>query len=617
MDITKVNQRQGVNCRDFYIDENYFNILVQYDENLEQLLENVDYACAHQISESQYIVSIKISKFNNFLKQFSNLLNLDVSYPYTLSAIQPIDAANITNFHSNTYLNLTGSGTIVGIIDTGIDYMNPQFFNDDNTSRVLTIWDQTIQSSTPYSDIAFYGSVYTHADINKAINTSISGGSPYDIVPSKDIIGHGTNLAGLVGAKGLNGVIGGAPKCEFVVVKLKDAKTSNLKLIGINNRDDINIYEGIDLYMAIKFLVDYQSKINKPMSILLSCGTNWGGHEGLSSIERDINYFSSRKGLIFVTNTGNQGDSETHASTKILKTNDIEYIELFVAKNEENLVLMLWVPKPDKISLAIISPSGELVQPAQPQLKIGQPTQFNLVLEGSKIIITYVLYEYTTGDESIYIIINNPKEGLWQVRLHGDYIVNGTYNLWIPQRPIIKTDTRLINSTPYTTLQVPSNAEKAITTSFYDQNNNTISVVSGRGYTSDNRIKPNLTTGGINAITTGLNNENVVISGGSVAGAVLASATLLLLEWGIVLGNDPNMYGPSIISYLTRGTNKRTGDVYPNSQWGYGMLNLQGSFENLRSSYFSRFKNANCDKFENHLPYKCYIKTPLELYQRL
>ena len=224
---------------------------------------------------------------------------MDVSYPYTLTAIQPVDAANITKFHGESFLNLTGENTIAAIIDTGIDYLNPQFQNDDGTTRIAAIWDQTIQSNPTTNNVPFFGTVYTREDINRAILASSEGRNPYDIVPSRDEVGHGTNMTGLVGAKGLNGVIGGAPKCEFLIIKLKEAKTSNLKLVGINNRKNLLIYEGIDIYLAVHFATQFNLTSRTPMSVLLPLGTNWGGHEGLSSIEQDIDFFSSRRGLVF------------------------------------------------------------------------------------------------------------------------------------------------------------------------------------------------------------------------------------------------------------------------------------------------------------------------------
>jgi subtilisin family serine protease len=614
-----LNTSREINpCKEAYLSEDYITLFVQYERDLVSVLEEIEYACAFRVSEGDYIVSVRTINYNDFINTFKSILNIDISFPYTLSAIQPVDAANITQFHGESSLNLNGENTIAAIIDTGIDYLNPQFQNEDGTTRIIAIWDQTIESNINNDPAAFFGTVYNRDEINRAIQASTQGGNPYDIVPSRDTLGHGTNMAGLVGAKGLNGVIGGAPKCEFLVVKLKEAKTSNLKLVGINNRRSTSIFEGIDIYIAIRFIINYNlSHSIRPMSILLSAGTNWGGHEGITSIEQDIDFFSSRKGLIFVTNTGNQGSSLTHATGRFLKSNSLQIIEIIVGLNEDNLVLMLWIQRPDLVSIAIISPSGEIAEPIHPQLVSSEFEQVNLVLEDSVISIAFTNSEFASGNESVYITIKNPKDGLWQLRLKGDYIVNGRYNLWLPQRPLIQPTTRVINPSPYTTLQAPANARKSITTSFYDQNNNTIAVESGRGFTADNRIKPNLTTGGVMALTTGLNNENTLLTGGSVAGAVLCGATLLLLEWGIVLGNDPNIYGPTVISYLTRGTSKRAGDIYPNPQWGYGILNLQGSFENLRSSSLIRSYDE-CDTQKiNHMPSNFYIRMPKQLCKRI
>lgn len=605
-------------CREAYISEDYVTLFIKYTGDFNSLVNELEYVCAVKVSEGAYIASVRTANYTDFINRFNNIFNIDFSFPYTLSAIEPVEAANITQFHGETYLNLTGKGTVAAIIDTGIDYLNPQFQNPDGTTRIIGIWDQTIESNNNDDPVAFFGTVYSRDEINRAIQVSNQGGNPYDIVPSRDELGHGTNVAGLVGARGLNNVIGSAPECEFLIVKLKEFKTSNLKLAGINDRRSTPIFEGIDIYIAMRFVINYNpSPSTKPMSILISAGTNWGGHEGITSIEEDINFFSTRKGLIFVTNTGNQGASLTHGYGRFLKSNTIQNLEIIVGSNENNLVLMFWVQRPDVISIEIISPSGEIAKPIQSGLVSSKFEQVNLILENSIINIAFFNPEFASGNESIYITIKNAKAGLWQLRLKGDYIVNGVYNLWLPQRPLIQLTTRVINPNPYITLQAPANAQKSITTSFYNQNNNTIAVESGRGFTADNRVKPNLTTGGVMALTTGLNNETILLSGGSVAGAVLCGATLLLLEWGIILGNDPNIYGPTSISYFTRGTSKRSGDIYPNPQWGYGILNLQGSFENLRSSPLIRPYDGLNTQNENNLPSDFYIRMPKELYVRI
>ncbi len=605
--------------KDAYLSEEYVTLFVLSTKDLVNILKDVDYAYAYKISDTIFYVSVLAQEYHNLVGEFREIFRVDVSYPYTLSSIEPIQSSSIAPFHGETFLNLKGKNTVAAIIDTGIDYLNPQFQNDDGTTRIIGIWDQTIESNkTTDIPAGFFGTFYTKEEINKAIEVFNKGENPYDIVPSRDVIGHGTNMAGLVGAKGLDGVTGSAPECNFLIIKLKEAKTSNLKLIGVNDRKNIPIYEGLDIYLAMLFVMNYKDSNSLiPISILLSTGTNWGGHEGLTSIEQDIDYFSSRKGLIFVTCSGNQGANATHSEGRFLKSNSQNIVEFIVGPKESNLSVMLWIQRPDKISISVVSPGGEVSQPIQPKLAATEFEEIISVVEDSTISILFSSSEFTTGNQVVYIAIKNPKEGLWQLRLKGDFIINGKYDVWLPQRPLIEPTTRIISSTPYNTIEIPGNAKKAITTAFYNQNNNTVVVDSGRGYTADNRIKPNLATGGIMVLTTGLNNENAVVSGSSAAGAVLCGATLLMLEWGIILGNDPNMYGPTIISYLTRGTSRRAGDIYPNPEWGYGMLNLQGSFENLRTT--SLFRNYNkCNiKTKSHLPSIFSINMPKELYRRI
>ncbi len=234
-------------CREAYISEDYVTVFIKYTGDFNSLVKELEYVCAFNVSEGAYIASVRTVNYTDFINKFNTIFNIDISFPYTLSAIEPVEAANILQFHGETFLNLTGEGTIAAIIDTGIDYLNPQFQNPDGTTRIIGIWDQTIESNNNDDPIAFFGTVYSRDEINRAIQLSNQGGNPYDIVPSRDELGHGTNVAGLVGARGLNDVIGSAPECEFLIVKLKEFKTSNLKLVGINDRRSTPIFEGIEI----------------------------------------------------------------------------------------------------------------------------------------------------------------------------------------------------------------------------------------------------------------------------------------------------------------------------------------------------------------------------------
>lgn len=90
-------------------------------------------------------------------------------------------------------LALKGNGVLLGFIDTGIDYLNPLFQYTDRTTRIVSIWDQTIKNMQASADIFYYGTEYTRDQINTAIQSE----SPLSIVPSIDEYGHGTTLGRL------------------------------------------------------------------------------------------------------------------------------------------------------------------------------------------------------------------------------------------------------------------------------------------------------------------------------------------------------------------------------------------------------------------------------------
>ena len=78
-------------------------------------------------------------------------------------------------------LSLTGNGVLVGLVDTGIDYLNPEFMFKNGETRIHRIWDQTLPTDRTNQNVPF-GVEYTKEQITDAINVSKSGGNPYDIV---------------------------------------------------------------------------------------------------------------------------------------------------------------------------------------------------------------------------------------------------------------------------------------------------------------------------------------------------------------------------------------------------------------------------------------------------
>ena len=493
---------------------------------------------------------------------------------YTLQEISAIESAQVNLLEANSQLNLNGNGVIIGIIDTGIDYLNEEFRDEDGKSRILYIWDQTINSDNSNYEVSF-GTIYTNEEINKAIKAYDSGGNPYDIVPSKDNYGHGTGMAGIVGARGKNKDIRGiAPKCKFVVVKLSEAKYTQ-ENIGA----DMPIFSLASILPAIEYLKKALFTEKKPIVILLPLGSNNGNHKGNNVFDNFIESISSNIGIVLVTGSGNQGNTDRHVSGIIKDKNTIEAIEMLVAEKQRYMALEIWVDLPNIIEINLISPSGEETGFIQGGTSVDKLSNF--IFEKTITRISYFLPESYTGEEKVSIYFGDLVPGIWQMKLRIREGEMAKYNAWLWQSGLSLPGTRLTPSDPYGTLTIPGDSDFVVTVAAYNQNNNNLLSYSGVSFREEYIDKIDFAAGGSNTLTVGLNNTTQVVNGTSLSAAIGAGACALLFEWGIVQGNYPYMYSQSIKTFLRRGVIRRGKDIYPNPQWGYGIINFYKIFENM------------------------------------
>lgn len=569
--------------KNFYNNKNYISFVVAYDGDIQKEIDDIKDASIFFIDDNFAILSIKLQNYMETIRSIKSIIYIELNGIYTLGE-SPVEDSKAPIFHINPSLNLRGSGVVVAIVDTGIDYLNNEFMREDETTRILRIWDQTIDNGkTPDGFIS--GSEYTEEDINKAIQAQKQGQNPYDIVPSKDDYGHGTKMAGIVGARGMNReIVGVAPDCEFIIIKLQEADKEYVDFYYA--KGDKAKYRNTDIIMALKYLYELSFTLNKPMIIYLPLGSNLGDHAGASILERYVDTkISGRNSLFVVTSTGNQGNTDTHTSGRIKSNGDSQIIELNCGKEQQGLVLQIYAQRPSKIKLGILSPSGEIFENTNPRktkhILIDDSPTWKFIYEGTRVQVTYDSPDEFTGDEKFVIKMDGVTEGVWRFILTGNNIVDGKYYAWILQRELLAEDTRFLNPSPYTTLTIPGTAKTIINTSYYNQNNGAIVSESGRGYTTKDYIQPIITAGGINAITTKPGGGTITMSGASVAGAILAGCCALILQWAVVDGNDPQMYATKLQAYIIRGARKREGDTYPNRQWGYGILDMQEIFKSL------------------------------------
>lgn len=570
------------NFKKSYLSEEYENYILYYFGNIEEAFKNIDYAHVYSFGPLFTMATVKKGMLDSLIEDVPEIYYAEKSYPYTLSGLERLETSTEFKLIKNENSNLKGDGVIVGIIGTGIDYLNQRFTDDFNKTRIIALWDQTIEGGKVPAPPLFYGSEFSREDIDKAINTKTLGNDPYSIVNHRDEIGYGTAIAGIIGGRKLNPedpLISVAPKCEFAIVKLKEAKKSTLAM-NMVDVTKVPVYEATDIRTAIVYLTQLQLKENKPMIIYLPLGTNIGGHDGASPIENFIDFFGDRRGLAFVCDTGSQGDTATHTSGIIRYTRDVQTIEFNVDPNQRSFYTSIWCTRPDKVSIGIVSPTGSSVERIPPILLNGEFIHYDI--DESKVTMQFYL-STTNGIQFVNIYIRNITSGVWKINLIGDYIVEGRYDAWTLQRELLKPETKFFNPDPFITLTLPSTANNALTNSYFNTRTDEITESSGRGFTKDERVKPEVCSPGTDILTTSPNGENIFVSGAGAGGAVLGGAIALILQWGIVNGNDKRLYPPKIKTYLIRSAVRKPGIEYPNQEYGYGILSIDKLISDLQT----------------------------------
>ncbi|MBW6409569.1 S8 family peptidase [Clostridium weizhouense] len=561
--------------KNIFSDINFDNYIIQYEGDIIQEVSKEPNYYVLLINDKYAIISVpkNVEPFDIAAK-FSSVVYVKPAEMYTLEEISPLEASQANFLQLELPLNLTGKGVNIGIIDTGIDYLCEEFMDSNGQTRIEYIWDQTINSNNVDDSIPF-GSVYTKAQIDEAIKAYKEGKSPYEIVPSKDEIGHGTNMSGIIGSTGKNPNLKGVvPECNFVVVKLIQ-DDSFKKQFNV----DIPVYNITSIFAAIEFLYRYSLRIAKPIVMYLPLGSSLGSHTGNDILGKYLESISSNSGIAIVTGTGNERNKRGHASGIIPVAGGLNVMEIDVDPTQKNLWLEVWVPSPNVMSIDIISPSGE--NSGVMNALINSTELYTFIFEKTSIKVNYYLPEEFTGDELIRIRFYNIQAGIWKIRLIGNYVLDGKFDAWLPQDGIKHRNTGFGGSDPYNTITNPGNSEYLLTAAAYNQNNNNIVNYSGMAPIDDFVGKIDVAAGGVNALTVAPNNNVATVNGTSVSAAILAGASAMLLEWGIVNGNYPYMYSQGMKAFIARGTLKRMGDIYPNQQWGYGILNILTMFQNM------------------------------------
>lgn len=560
------------NIRSRMTSEDYADLLIAYNGNLS-VFDDFQDATVHIINFLHAIVHIPVSQVTDeiiYRYGYSAMPTL-----YGLVSQSSLEASGILRLRSIPNFNLRGQGVLIGIIDSGIDYTNPAFRNADGTTRIAAIWDQTIDSDN-YPEFAQYGTEYTREQINEALRSD----DPLSIVPTNDEIGHGTMVAGIAAGSEIpdSNFTGVAPDSELVVVKLKQAKRYLRDFFLV--KEDVPCYESIDILFAVEYLRLTAIALERPIAVCVAVNTSFGPHDGRDALTSYLSLISRNVGFGVIIAAGNEGNARRHYFGRINETMEYNEIEINVGENERGFTMELWGNHPSLFSVDIQSPSGEYVPRVQPRLN--ETREVSFIFEQTIINLDYQSVESQSGDELILFRFKNPTPGIWRIRVYEELKLESSFHIWLPMEGFISDNTFFIRSDPYTTVLNLGTGRYPITVTAYNDLDDSLYIDASRGYTRTDVIKPEIAAPGVNILAPSINNNFVEVTGTSAAAAHTAGVAALLFEWGIVRGNQPFLNTLDMKILMIRGARRRLDLIYPNRDWGYGILDVYNIFDSLR-----------------------------------
>lgn len=521
------------------------------------------YKCFYLPAELTGPVSLSRFSYNSIPKCF------------TPTSMETLNQAGILPIQNYPTLQLKGKGTLIGFLDSGIDYANPVFRNLDGSTRIAAIWDQTVQSGSPPEGFA-YGTEFTEEQINEALAEE----NPLSVVPSSDDTGHGTYTASLAAGSGnpQEQFLGAAPEASIAVVKLKQAKQYLRDYYFIP--DSAVCYQETDLMLGLKYLNDLADSLNLPLVVCVTVGSSMGGHIGTLPFSYLIEGYSTRANHITVIGTGNEADKRHHYFNTIADMADKKDVEIRVGENVSGFSLELWTDIPNILSISILSPSGE--NTSRIPFRVGASAEIDFLFERTKVSVDYRLLVEKSTSELIFFRFDTPAPGIWKIRIEPLTLADGRFHMWLPVTEFLSGEVYFLEPDPYYTLTNPATTESPVIVSYYNGNTDALSQASGRGYTRFQQINPNISAPGVDVTGALPGGRFAARTGASAAASITAGAVALILEWLLTYENVPGIDSYQIKSLLILGAVRPNTMEYPNREWGYGQLNLYNTFETIR-----------------------------------
>nr|WP_315025138.1 S8 family peptidase [uncultured Aminipila sp.] len=549
---------------DFYVLKN------SYYERL--ILNHPGLITSHTVNGSTIICYAKIKDYTEMIQYMGTDYINSVPKLLGLLARPSLESSGIIQVQQQPYLNLNGANVLIGFVDTGIDYTLDVFKYEDGTSKIKYIYDQSIPGTPPAGFPL--GTEYT----NEQINTALVSDNPYEVVPHKDIAGHGTFLASVAAGRSVGDFTGAAPDSEIIMVKLKKAYPFYLNRFLVPVEQE-NAFSSSGVLLGVEYIMQKAKELNRPVVICVGLGANYDSHDGFGNTEEYLFSVSNIPGVCVCTAVGNESQARHHFFQQLSADGKPENIDIKVGERAGDIYVNITCKICDRISVSVRSPTGELVSRVPAKSKYTFTTR--LVLERSEVSVSYSFPVEGSGDQVTIVKILDATPGIWTITVYGDIIIDGRIHAWLPLTGFISPNVEFLSSNPYTTITSPGNGMGTIRCGAYNSIRGSLYPESSWGPSILSADVPDLVAPGYQVggfYPSGYGS----MDGTSVATSIICGACALMLQWGIIEGNDLGFCAPLIKAFLIRGCDRTDVMEYPNPQWGYGSLNLMQTFFYMR-----------------------------------
>lgn len=470
---------------------------------------------------------------------------------------------NVTGVNAEA---LDGRGILIAVVDTGVDLDHPAFKTPEGRSRILYVWDQTLNGKPPKG--FSYGYECGPEEVQR-------GGCP-----EKDLVGHGTIVAsiaagGVVGEWRLRGV---APGAELIVVKSGGPACGGSRWFF----DEKGLIDGI------AYAVEKARSIGRRLVVVLSLGTNLGGHDGGEPLEKMLEAWAEQ-GVIFAVAAGNSGDEARHA-TGFLYPGQKTSLAWRIPRETKQAGLVLTVPHTMEVKLRLVTPAEKTME-----------ITFNKTVKTESLEVE-TTHEVREKISVVSLSLSHEADlyGVWGLEMEA---VNtaGVWHGWVESDTCSDDSEVFLAGLGYSieqshTVTIPGTARNVLTVGAYATrtrwkaggsewgvggNVGELESYSGRGPTVDNRTKPEITAPGGVIFGAGPGNlpkqafspsELVRVGRGtSMATPHAAGVAALILQLA------PELTAHQVIELVKNNARRDefTGPIAVggSSKWGWGKLN--------------------------------------------